>query len=936
MYGQPVSPTTATSPASHGMVRKRTLQDAAPLPRSPSTVREQSLAASSSPVACRFQFDSSPRDSALPSSPYTSPMARSASAQPSLSPFSPYNGIATSPLCKADLNCDPDAPVRRPNIKRRRTLAEASLPSSPVKAKAEGESPEQPASVRGFGKDGVDVWPADCEEAFHTALTLLPRLGRKKLLIDGKPKGRNELIGDYIFRVTGKERTRKQVSSHIQVLKSQLWDDKEFMDLVSEPIEGDDRFVGDNALRFFGASSPYARLGAFAAPVFQPKIDVEAAANLAPSPHQGATHAALHSPFIMHPGHAVATPTTQLANAFEDMSVLAAPVPPACPIVPAELCMWLAPSETSHREEGHVFARLRDTVEPSGQVYLEDLPLGVERYPSLLDMIDRQPCQFLHVKLNFDPLKVNGSSGLDDKVSAHLSVRSLQELKLHVVTTIYIHGDEAHQYIDRLARPHLLDDPSSPSRAGSPIARSFRHKFAYDVPFAADYWTSFLSTADEPHRKTAAARRAARASPFARSGEARFDLADNLRLCSVVQEYIVIDDCLPAPRLAEGVWHRGSDLGDVVLVVAYDFDASEGVRKGTAELSYLSTRRSLAPSGTVAARNGARQRLPPSPLAPPIAPPMLRSATSPARMAFPPALPEGSMLPPTRPTSRLPSSQHAASRQQHPHAHPNLSLHIPSPTQFLRCDAGAFGQLPQFPGAPLGSAALGGPTTPWGQIAHTPNAPPPLVAPGVGDEGLQRERLQQIWLEASDSYDALSPAFLGMSSASAAAPPLEGDFGSDLSAAGLAPPVDLEGMFDACVASSAYEDLALALPGLPAASQALNALTASAVALPTPSLAAFATPSQLDAFGNPEPAAPYLAATPQLSPSNSMSLSSSTGSLSSSASGTALAPAAAVPRRSAVGDLVKGDSTDKARARQVEQDYFSSLLGPTKYTGVYS
>ncbi|BGP46171.1 hypothetical protein JCM10450v2_002011 [Rhodotorula kratochvilovae] len=941
MFEQPVSPTTAASPSSHGMVRKRTLQDAAPPPLSPSTAFAPSPATSSSPAAHAFQFDSSPRASgsllSSPASVYSSPMARSASAQSSFSPFSPYSGANTSPLGKADPDYDPDATVRRPNIKRRRTLAEAGLPRSPVKSKAESRSPEQPLPARGFGKDGVDVWPTDCEEAFHTALLLLPRLGRKKLVIEGKPKGRNELIGDYIFRVTGKERTRKQVSSHIQVLKSQLKDDHEFMELVSEPIEGDDRFTADNAVRFFGAGSPYARLGAFAAPAFKPKIDIPVGPQLAPPAAHGNVPVALHSPFVMHPAHSVATPTTQLANAFEDMSVLPAPVPPACPIVPAELCIWVAPSETSSREDGHVFAHLRDASEPQGKVFVEDLPLGVERYPMLPDMIDRQPCQFLHVKLNFDTLKVNGSSGLDDKISTHLSVHSLQELKLHVVTTIYIHGDEAHQYIDRVAQPRVLgvygESPSTSARAGSPLARSFRHKFAYDVPFAADYWTSFLSTADEPQRKASPARRASKTSPFARAGEARFDLADNLRLCSVVQEFVVVDERLPAPQLASGAWHRGNDLGDVVLVVAYDFDASEGARKGTAALSYLSTRRSSAPPRVAAgAGSAAYTRFPCSPLAPPVAPPMLRSATSPARMAFPPApASHDSMPPPARPMARLPST-HAVPRPQQPPA--NLSLHIPSPTQFLRCDAPTLGHLPPLPSAaPLGSAALSGPTTPWGQIAHTPGAPPPLVVPSAEEDAQQRERLQQLWLQC----EALSPMFLETGAGSA--PPLEGDLGM-LPTAGLAPPLDLDGMFDACVAPSAYEDFALpelSGLGLPAGSQALNALTASAAALPTPSFTTFAAADpalhHLDGYGLPAEAAE----TPQLSPSNSMSLCSSTGSSASlqSTEGV-LAPSATVPRRGAGGDPAKGAPKDKARARKVEQDYFSSLLGPTKYTGVYS
>lgn len=66
----------------------------------------------------------------------------------------------------------------------------------------------------------TDIWLDDVEAAFEEVLEIIPKNGLSKIKILGRSCGRNELISDFILTKTGKYRTRKQVLSHIQVIKN--------------------------------------------------------------------------------------------------------------------------------------------------------------------------------------------------------------------------------------------------------------------------------------------------------------------------------------------------------------------------------------------------------------------------------------------------------------------------------------------------------------------------------------------------------------------------------------------------------------------------------------------------------------------------------------------------------------------------------------------
>ena len=118
----------------------------------------------------------------------------------------------------------------------RRLLRRFQLSEQYAKYRAKGSKDDD--------KNGEKKWPDHLEQAFcrgkfrtrsfrrgtlltHTILALVeyPPMGRKKLQFKDKQRGRNELITDWLEMATGQKRDRKQVSSHIQVLKPFVQDD---------------------------------------------------------------------------------------------------------------------------------------------------------------------------------------------------------------------------------------------------------------------------------------------------------------------------------------------------------------------------------------------------------------------------------------------------------------------------------------------------------------------------------------------------------------------------------------------------------------------------------------------------------------------------------------------------------------------------------------
>ncbi|KAE8225575.1 hypothetical protein CF319_g1708 [Tilletia indica] len=694
---------------------------------------------------------------------------------------------------------------------------------SPGRSGTTDQAPDSPDLKNKSG----NVWPDNVEVAFWEALRLIPKLGRRKVLVGGKACGRNELIADYIQRKTGVKRSRKQVSSHIQVLKNIKKHDVEFQQLISEPKSDDEYYIPAGGMMYAQTLAGYGYGGLGGQ---YPLLEMDGIALLSPyTPGMGpAAGVDMMAPPL--------SATSGLTSAMNGLTI-----PPtaeikmtsctAFPILPSSFTMWLQCSQTSSRHDYVAMDRKKMLSCAQGKSGLPTMPIenirvGHLRFPMLAEMYQRLPCQFLHVHVPLHVPRYDVANPRFDQFSAQLSLVSATDARLTSVTTIYSHGKRVLSLVEPLDPPRkTVGRSESTSGANTPLdevpptattsstegsVTSNKHSFVHQAPFATDFWADFLSRTHPAHIEKSVP------PAFGKDPCERAALGMAISGITLVQEFVVAsEEAINNLGGVEAILggngpnafdpsanvSAGSKIGDVVLVVAWDLECVEALEgQGSTSVSVL----------TMATRSPSPfRKMTPLPTGSPVKSGQNLTVPGSNGYGFPQqqslSLPTFSNVPSgsvsdTSSQGSMPisiSEPTNISSQGQPQMQMQTQMQMQMMPTLLRKRGLSVNKpnlMVQIPPAPLhlnmhknvlhaqaamragGSASPGmasattaaahfgmlqqrevhTPITPFPQLIHTPDLPPPLL-PSMEEATFQRERLERHWATSENPSDMISP-----------------------------------------------------------------------------------------------------------------------------------------------------------------------------------
>ncbi|KAK6520099.1 hypothetical protein TWF506_000389 [Arthrobotrys conoides] len=328
------------------------------------------------------------------------------------------------------------------------------------------------------GADGESVWDDEVEEAFFEALELFPPQGRRKLTVDGKPCGRNELISKYIFMKTGKERKRKQVSSHIQVLKGLLKHDPNFMRLVvAEDQDTIDRTFDEKTL------SQLAILSDSSLPSSQQKYKRYSSSTIASS---SASPTAYRPPSQIYDSYHTSSPTNSLTSSNKSL------------IKPYSLEMWLGQDsmdKTNYsRQHLHDYTKLYNHEYGLNPTVLSSIPRWENKFPyiSKLASEGQLRCPVVHISSSLRTM----TQRPDNMVfwapfEASFCNETYYDHGFTVITRFYVSGS-------RLSTIHEVEEPAL--IVTDPQTGAKRVKMSLNPNFWSMYFNNLVNELMEPLR----------------------------------------------------------------------------------------------------------------------------------------------------------------------------------------------------------------------------------------------------------------------------------------------------------------------------------------------------------------------------------------------------------------------------------------------------